>query len=244
MTRSTTTPEPQPLLGFRTNEEWADLLARVDGLVKEIEGLPDPATRERVLDLLQGVDAIHREALTRLVRLFKDGVLAQVVTDPAIRTLMELYDLMPPVAGAGPVPDFITGFPPPSGARDAISKARVAERAPIPHWVPALPSGEGLRSANVVHRRVEDRQLVLCGVGEEIFALAASCSQDGASLAGATLTGYTLNCPRHAGCYYDVRGGKRVGANGSLECFPVKVDPDGRILVGFDMPFTPRLPSF
>jgi hypothetical protein len=54
---------------------------------------------------------------SRLVRLFKEGVLAQIVTDPAIRTLMELYDLKPP-AGAGQVPDFITGFPPPPFPND------------------------------------------------------------------------------------------------------------------------------
>jgi nitrite reductase/ring-hydroxylating ferredoxin subunit len=241
---STTTPEPQPLLGFRTNEEWDDLLARVDGLVKEIEALPDLETRQRVLDLLQGIDAIHREGLTRLVRLFKEGVLAQVVTDPAIRTLMEFYDLLPQTAGGGQVPDFITGFPPPSRAKGPISEQRVAERVPTPHWVPVLGNAEVFSSSEIVHRIVEGRDLLLCKVGDEVFALAAACSQDATSLAGGTLNGYTLTCPSHAGCYYDVRGGKRIGATGSLECFSVKIDAGGRILVGCDMPFTPHLPSF
>jgi hypothetical protein len=75
---------------------------------QEIEIPPDPETRERVLDLLQGIDAIHREALTRLIRLFKKGDLEQVVTDPAIRALMELYDLTPETVGCGEAPDFIT----------------------------------------------------------------------------------------------------------------------------------------
>jgi len=38
---------------------------------------------------------LHREALHRLVRLFKERVLEQVATDPAIRTLLEMYDLLP-----------------------------------------------------------------------------------------------------------------------------------------------------
>ena len=237
----TTTPaEPQPLLGYRTNEAWDDLLARVDGLVRDIEALPDPETRQRVLDLLQGIDAIHREALTRLVRLFKEGVLVQVVTDPAIRTLMELYDLMPAVGGAGQVPDFITGFPPPSFAPGGNPE----KPAPIPHWVPVVGEAEVFASGEVVHRAVEDREILLCKVGDEVFAVVAACSRDGASLAGGSLNGYALACPRHAGCYYDVRNGRRIGAIGSVECFPVKVDANGRILVGFDMPFTPHLPSF
>ena len=41
------------------------------------------------------IDALHREALHRLVRLFKERVLEQVATDPAIRTLLEMYDLLP-----------------------------------------------------------------------------------------------------------------------------------------------------
>ena len=178
--KSTATPsEPQPLLGFRTNEEWDDLLAHVDALVAGIEALPDLGTRERVLALLQGIDAIHREALTRLVRLFKEGVLAQVVTDPAIRTLMELYDLIPSTGATGPVPDFITGFPPPSSARGAISQRRVAERVPIPHWVPVFGEAEELASGQIAHRVVEDHDLLLCKVGDEVFALAAACSRDG-----------------------------------------------------------------
>ena len=52
------------------------------------------AFSEQVLTLLQGIDTIHREALHRLVRLFKEGVLEQVITDPAIYTLMELYDFI------------------------------------------------------------------------------------------------------------------------------------------------------
>jgi nitrite reductase/ring-hydroxylating ferredoxin subunit len=167
-----------------------------------------------------------------------------VVTDPAIRTLMELYDLMPPTRAIGQVPDFITRFLPPSRGKGAISERRVAERVPIPHWVPVFGEAEELASGQIAHRVVEDRDLLLCKVGDEVFALAAACSRDAASLAGGTFNGYTLSCPRHTGCYYDIRDGKRIGAKGNLECFPIKVDASGRVQVGFDMPFTPHLPSF
>jgi len=139
--------DPQPLVGFRTNDEWNALLAYVNGLVEEAESFADPEVKEKVFELLQGIDAIHREALTRLIRLFKKGVLEQVVTDPAIRSLMELYDLMPQKPGCGETPDFVTGYPPHGSepkAGETISEKALSDRVPIPHWVPALDKKDDL----------------------------------------------------------------------------------------------------
>ena len=61
---------------------------------------------------------------------------------------------------------------------------------------------------------------------------------------GATLSGYTLTCPNHSGCHYDVRQGTRIGGGEKIACFPVKQDENGRLLVGLDMDFTPSLPGF
>ena len=87
--------EPQALRGFMTNEEWDQLLARADYLVSSLEQIEDSKERRKVFELLNVLDQIHRESLTRLVRLFKDGVMEQIITDPPIRTLMDLYDLIP-----------------------------------------------------------------------------------------------------------------------------------------------------
>src|SRR5262245_12772855 len=99
----------QPLVGYRTNEEWDDLLAQIATLIEDLERLEDPDVRDRVFSALQTIDALHREALHRLVRLFKDGVLEQVATDPAIHTLLEMYDLLPVGYASGrKVWDFLT----------------------------------------------------------------------------------------------------------------------------------------
>ena len=63
-------------------------------------------------------------------------------------------------------------------------------------------------------------------------------------MTGARLNGFTLNCPHHDGCLYDVRQGSRLGAIGQLVCFPARRGEDGRLLIGVDMPFDPGLPSF
>jgi nitrite reductase/ring-hydroxylating ferredoxin subunit len=234
--------EPQPLVGFRTNAEWDALLERVDAMIAAAEAIADPGTRRLVLDLLQGIDCLHREALTRLVRLFKEGVLEKVLTDPPIRTLLELYDLAPP--SGGNVPDFITGYPPPRSApRHVATEPAIAARVPIPHWVPALPSFEHLSPGTATIVTADNRDLLIARVGSEAFALAGRCVRDGALMAGGKLTRYTYACPHHAGCYYDVRRGSRIGAAGALECYTARVDDDGRVLVGIGMPFEPRLPA-
>ena len=85
----------QTLVGFMSNDDWDALLANVNGLIEQMDRLPAGEVKTAVFEVLDGIDAIHREALRRLVRLFKEGVLDKVVSDPAIHTLMELYDLLP-----------------------------------------------------------------------------------------------------------------------------------------------------
>jgi nitrite reductase/ring-hydroxylating ferredoxin subunit len=225
---------PQPLVGLMSNDEWDALIADLNTRIQAFERLPDDATRRQVFDLLDRIDRLHREGLSRLVRLFKDGVLEQVVTDPAIHTLMELYDLLPPQAApARPVIPIRAAPPPPAPLR-------------YPHWVPVLAHADELPAASLRDDLAVDGLplLLVRHAGGEWFALDAACAVDGASLRGAQLNGYTLSCPRHAGCHYDVRNGLRIGGGAGLACHPVRVDADGRVLVGLDMDFTPSLPSF
>ena len=236
---------PQALQGFLTNEQWDALLVHVSGLVAEMEALPPGEPRARVFALLDGIDAIHREALRRLVRLFKEGVLEQVATDPAIHVLLELYDLLPSEPPALEAPG--TPAKPPTRYRTipinvAASKPTPGER--FPHWVPVLKQRDEAASGTAQLCDVDGRTLLVCRREDQFFALEARCVSDGASLNGVTLSNYTLVCPHHAGCYYDVRNGARLGGGGKLSCFPVSVGADGRVMVGLDMDFVPHLPSF
>ena len=236
--------DAQPLLGFMPNDEWDALLDGVNHLVQQMEALPAGDTRDQVFRLLDGIDAIHREALRRLVRLFKEGVLDKVISDPAIHTLMELYDLLPESA--------------PPSAQDAPSKSRfptipiravpatpVAAHSPprYPHWLPVLSREAEIAPGGVVEAQADGLAILLCRRGDAWFALESRCARDGASLRGATLSGYTLSCPHHQGCHYDVRQGSPIGGGDGIACFPVRSDENGRVLVGLDMDFTPSLPA-
>lgn len=233
---------PQQLTGFMTNAEWSELLGQADAQLLQMEELPYPNVKEQVFALLGTIDTIHREALRRLVRLFKEGVLEKVVTDPAIHTLMELYDLLPPEAE--PVDEQRAKIIFTTSRSKGPAPAQDKPKPKYPHWVPVSANVADLSGGAVIECMAEEHSIVVCRVGDDLFALDARCLQGGASLAGGKLSKYTLSCSHHAGCYYDIRDGARLAHKDKIECFSVKQNDGGRILVGIDMVFNPRLPSF
>src|SRR5262249_31517428 len=64
----------------------------------ELEAHPDPAVRTSVANLLQGIDAVHRTALTHLVGAIQgmagEAFMNRLTADPAIRLLLMSYDLI------------------------------------------------------------------------------------------------------------------------------------------------------
>ena len=83
----------------------------------------------------------------------------------------------------------------------------------------ALPDGRAqLREAN-------GRKLLLCRVGEQVYAVANRCTHAAWPLDGGRLAGCELVCELH-GARFDVRdGGVRAGpASKPLDCFAVRIE--------------------
>lgn len=226
--------EPQPLVGFRTNAEWEELLAETGDRLAALDEIA-PDARDEVFSALAGIDAIHREAMHRLVRLFKEGVLEQVVTDPAIGTLMGMYDLTPPeTPGCKKVWDFL-----PDDAADVDGLSADPIGTP-PHWSPAPLSGP-LADGEHVLCRMEEGTLIFARADEKSFAFTSQCPEHG-SMRGGVLSGFTWACPSGPGCLYDIRNGARMGGGEPLECHTLR-EESSRLMVGFGVPFTPKLPA-
>ncbi len=227
---------PQPLLGFRTNQEWQELVAQASAMIESLEAIGDDGLRAQVFQTLEGIDAIHREALHRLVRLFKQGVLEQVVTDPAIRTLMGMYDLLPPEQpGCAKIWDFMP---------EPVQAPVVAEKPEEPpHWTPA-PLVRSPADGEALMCQFDEGPVLVAAVRDEVFAAEAICVHHGAPMLTGRLSNYTWICPHGDGCIYDIRSGARLGGGPSLACLPVRRDERGRLMVGFGIPFEPRLPAF
>jgi nitrite reductase/ring-hydroxylating ferredoxin subunit len=240
---------PQALIGYRTNEEWQALVDEVGALIASLDEIGDAEQRQKVFAALEGIDAIHREALHRLVRLFKEGVLEQVVTDPAIRTLMGMYDLLPPEEpGCAKVWDFLAPDEkagPPPAARSEGHRGSVAARPPgePPHWSPVSVS-ELPAEGEAVVCTLEEGSVLVAKVRGEFLAADTHCAHHDAAMPGGMLNGYSWVCPHGPGCIYDLRSGARLGGGPALACLPVRQDARGRLLIGFGMPFAPRLPAF
>jgi Fe-S cluster biogenesis protein NfuA len=68
----------------------APLLDRLEELLGQVEGM-DEQVRDQVFELLDGVDAVHRLALTRLADVVGDGLVSLRRSDAAIDWLFEAY---------------------------------------------------------------------------------------------------------------------------------------------------------
>ena len=78
--------------------EDRDILDDVQRLIAELESHPDASVRAGVTALLEGVDAVHRTALTHLVGAIQsmagEAFMNRLTADPAIRLLLMSYDLI------------------------------------------------------------------------------------------------------------------------------------------------------
>lgn len=237
-----TAEEPHALIGFRTNGEWTDLLAQTAALIGALDAIEDEGARKAVFDALEGIDAIHREAMHRLVRLFKEGVLAQVVTDPAIKTLMGMYDLLPePEPGCAKVWDFLPESD--TGARPVDEPVTTQRYPDLPHWSPAPTTG-ALREGEALICHMEEGTYILAREDGRTYAFSAECEVHGAPMIDGRIDRLSWICPEGPGCVYDIRNGARLGGGPGLDCRPVKSDAAGRFLIGFAMPFEPKMPAF
>lgn len=253
---TTSNDRAQPLVGFRTNEEWRDILAQVATMIDELERVEDPEIRRKVFAALQAIDAVHREALHRLVRLFKEGVLDQVVTDPAIHTLMGMYDLLPAKQAAnrraidfltpeeraaGPTRPTATAAP--RMPAELLSSASFALSDPQPHWA-RVPLDGQLADGEAVLFETDEGTFVIAKVESTLFALDAVCPMHLTVMTGGALKGFSWLCPHGPACVYDIRNGSRLGGGPGLKAYPVRSASGRDLQIGFGMEFEPKLPAF
>jgi Fe-S cluster biogenesis protein NfuA len=71
-------------------EQLDALLKRLEELLAEIEALDD-GTRDKVFELLDGIDATHRMALRRMEDILSAETLARLRDDPALAWLFDAY---------------------------------------------------------------------------------------------------------------------------------------------------------
>lgn len=75
-----------------------DVLDEVQRLIASLESHPDPTVGAQVTALLEGIDAVHRTALAKLMGAIQgmagDAFVNRLTADPAIRLLLMSYELV------------------------------------------------------------------------------------------------------------------------------------------------------
>lgn len=227
--RSSTPPTDLAALG-----SW------IDGLIQELAAHPDPSVGERAFTLLDGVDALHRAALGRLVALLQAPEAAAVWGlarhDPVIRAVLLLYDLVSsgetsPESGAASETSDTYPLPP------ATVLPIRHESVPVPgkRALPVVAAGDALRWHDVATLgdlpagtlrscSVDNVAVLLCNADGDIAAYEDTCPDTPLTLSLGQIDGDDIVCPWH-GCRFEARTGRRSGHRGTgLRSFPVVLE--------------------
>jgi naphthalene 1,2-dioxygenase ferredoxin component len=83
--------------------------------------------------------------------------------------------------------------------------------------------------------KVGERELALCLIDNEVFAIDNTCSHAFALLSDGHLEGHEIVCPLHGGSF-DVRNGEAIAApcTVDLSVFPTRVE-DGEVFVKLEL---------
>jgi nitrite reductase/ring-hydroxylating ferredoxin subunit len=101
---------------------------------------------------------------------------------------------------------------------------------PIARWI-AVANVEEIQEGRPIGVSVAGREVLLCRVGDRIWATDGICSHMEAFLAEGTQDGYVITCPRHGG-QFDIRTGEaiRLPAVDPIDTFPVQIR-DGSVFL-------------
>jgi len=204
--------------------DLAELGEWLDTLIQGFADHPDEEVRQRVFALLNGIDALHRAALERLVACLQapgaQVALKQAQDDRLVRTVLLMYELMPPVAKT------------PSKTMISLRQVGPAPPPRVAEWFDVAVLNE-VPSETLRGVRVGDDAVMLCNVAGTILAYHDSCPDTPLALSLGHLDGDQIVCPWH-GCRFNARTGERLEHRGTgLKSLPVAFEGN-RIRVELD----------
>jgi nitrite reductase/ring-hydroxylating ferredoxin subunit len=206
-----------------------DHARRITELIAELETYSDGAARQKMFELLEHIDHVHRSCVWRLYELTSElggrGLVDRLATDPAVQTLFMLYDLIP--VDAPTEAPAVEVAPRAAGREPAGFIPLRSIRGRKPSWQLASSRSE-LPPGRLRGLEIDGTPVLLCALDDRgaIFAYRNTCPGSVLPLHLGSLAGGELQCPWH-GCRYDARTGRRLDGPGpDLEAFRVLVTGD------------------
>lgn len=128
-----------------------------------------------------------------------------------------------------------------SASRSAKSEMSAAGADPARLYEVLATEANEIPIGEVVSVEVAGREIAICRLEDEVFALSGSCSYHPIPLWGARLEGETLTCPWY-GAQFDVRTGDSVFLSSAKPLTRFRTElRDGRIFV--EVPWDPSAPE-
>ncbi len=207
---------------FLSNTEYEQLTSETEDLVAQIDHLPYPKVKDDVHELLQNLDMLHREALTRL---FKEIIInypdlhTKMEGDKAVNLLFSLYDL------------FHTDIQNNLHPHEELMNNRNDK---YPRWIP-VGNTSALKENTAYKYAEEDENILICKTKGNVYAIKNCCGNTTLPLEGAAIEKGYLICPWH-GCAYRLADGvMETNPMQKIKKYPVTVGEDGEIRLGLSM---------
>ncbi|HET7699720.1 MAG TPA: Rieske 2Fe-2S domain-containing protein [Candidatus Limnocylindria bacterium] len=203
-------------------------LARLERIIGTFENETDDAVRERVFELLESVDAVHRRLIWTLAeRLYNERaeLFDRLLEDPLTSVLFEMYGLVAPSRRAE------EGGDAPAAPVAMVGLADLEATIPAPlGWYDA-GSADEVRADALVARDVEGERVLLVRAPGGVKAYRDRCPEAPMPLNAAVVRDGLILCPWHD-CRFDVETGERRDRAGEgLASIPVTVR-DGAVRLG------------
>ncbi len=214
-----------------SDTQYNDLAQKTQRLIEEAEQLPESYSKEMVFSLLENFDMLHREALSRLLKIIEaksPELRSEMEADFAVQSLFTLYDLFEDglvSSKGGPI------------QLDKLSNGSGAEletKIRMPIWIPA-GNKKDLESGQIYFKEFEGVKVLICKVDDKLFAMQSNCPDSVLSMEFGKIEKNNLICPWH-GCIYDLHTGAKAGDNTiKLKHYPITLHEDGNFLIGFNI---------
>ena len=207
--------EPKPPVDLEAE------LARLERIIGSFENDPDIAVRERVTELVESVDVVHRDLVWKVgqrIHGADPALFERLLLDPVAGVLFEMYGLVAPAAH-----DVDTDAEPTA----LIGLEALEATIPQPYsWFRAAAPDE-LAEGGFIARDVEGERVLLARLDGAVRAYVDQCPGSPLTLNAGVIRAGVLLCPWHD-CRYDLRTGLRVdrGDAPGLTVLQSAVTPD------------------
>lgn len=208
---------------FLSDTDYEQLASQTQELVSQVDNLPYPKVKDDVHELLQSLDMLHREALTRL---FKEVIInypelhTKMEGDKAINLLFSLYDLFHSDIQNTPL------------TQEDLLGSNGDDK--YPRWIP-VGNTKTLKENTAYKYAEEGEDILICKSKGQVYAVKNCCGNTTLPLEGAAIEQGYLICPWH-GCAYRLEDGvMETNPMQKIKKYPVTISEDGEIRLGLSM---------